>query len=172
MSAAAGSQRTSVSMAPFNLDAITLLKVWGSVGEVGPALGYLVKRLLVKFNRQFWFKPLSTSLFLCFTVLFLFTLFNVLPAAFSSTTSSSTSSFSLFFFLLLCLHRTSLPTLSDFAQMDVFCFLYMNPVSLLLPFIHIISFYPVTFSPTMNHRPIRQLHQHYKMYIYLVFFFR
>lgn len=70
MSAAAGYQWASVSRAHCNPDAITLLKAWGSVGDAGPALGSLVKRLLVKLNRRLWFKPpppsLSSSASLCF----------------------------------------------------------------------------------------------------------
>lgn len=70
MSAAAGYQWTFVSRAHHNPDAITSLKPWGCVGDVGPALGSLVKRLLVKFNRRLWFKPpsnsLSSSASLCF----------------------------------------------------------------------------------------------------------
>lgn len=83
MSAVAAYQSTSVSRAHYNPDAIILLKVWGSVGGAGSPLGSLVKRLLVKFNRRLWFKPPSISRFLCFSVLFLFTLFNVFPAALS-----------------------------------------------------------------------------------------
>lgn len=70
MSAAAGYQWTFVSRAHSNPDAITSIKAWGSAGDAGPALGSLVKHLLVKFNRQLWFKPpshsLSSSASLCF----------------------------------------------------------------------------------------------------------
>lgn len=38
-------------------NSLSLLKVWGSAQEVGPALGSLVKQFLVKFNRGLWFKP-------------------------------------------------------------------------------------------------------------------
>lgn len=77
-------------------NALSLLKVWGSAREAGPALESLLKQLLVKFIKRLWFKsPLASvsisSVLLCFfslllcwrlsqcTVLFLKTLLHPLP---------------------------------------------------------------------------------------------
>lgn len=97
-------------------NSLSLLKVWAGAREVGPALGSLVKQLLVKFNGGLWFRPPLPSHSISSFVIPAFPCCTVLCPVFSSPLLHPTffiCSSASFLLSSFTFYRSSVPALTN-----------------------------------------------------------